>query len=123
MLLVCLFRFFVIAELLETSLEGELIPIGGGNVDSRGVELVGVWIDPSIDEQIEVCCCALHFFVQYLMADDGIESLSPGDLSFQIQCSAVMRCFADTPSITECECCVLQIISDFLQLQINFPPS
>lgn len=46
----------------------------------RDIELVAVVVDSSIDEQIEVCYCALCFLVQYLLAHDDICSLHSGKI-------------------------------------------
>ena len=53
---------------------------GGINTDVAGVKLVSIWVDPSIDEQIEVCYCVLYFFIQRLLADDAVSSLEAGYL-------------------------------------------
>ena len=44
----------------------------------NAVELVGVWIDPELEERAEVACCLLYFFVQCLLSNDAITSLEQG---------------------------------------------
>jgi len=46
---------------------------------SGAVELVGVWIDPELEERAEVACCLLYFFLQCLVGDDSVISLDQGD--------------------------------------------
>ena len=45
------------------------------------IKLVGVWVDQQLEEQAEIACCLLYYFLQYLLADDGIDSLQQGQLA------------------------------------------
>ncbi len=49
-----------------------------GASTGSAVELVGVWIDPELEERAEVACCLLCFFVQCLLSNDAITSLEQG---------------------------------------------
>ena len=56
--------------------EGEAAEEGSSGVV---LELLGLWVDPELEEQVEVVCCLLYFFLQYLVADDSMGHLLQGE--------------------------------------------
>lgn len=42
------------------------------------LELAAVWVDPTLEDRLEVACCLLYFMGQYLAACDNVDSLHEG---------------------------------------------
>jgi hypothetical protein len=71
------------AILPRLSCSGEQGPAQGLEEPASGiaVELIGLWIDPELEERAEVACCLLYFLLQCLVGNDAISSLEQGATS------------------------------------------
>lgn len=61
----------------SSTLDGEALDVPR-TLDGRTVELAAIWVDPALEDRLEVACCMLHFLGQYLLACDGVCALYEG---------------------------------------------
>lgn len=67
----------------SSALDGETVDIPK-TLDGRTLELAAIWVDPALEDRLEVACCVLYFLGQYLLACDGVCALYEGARSIVI---------------------------------------